>query len=79
MKVINLGISSFYDALVSQGVEAAQIDWKPPVKVNVELGEKADKIAASEFGKKMAAANRDAIDMIINADPAWVGVGLAGD
>ncbi len=79
LRVINLGISSFYDALISQGVDAAQIDWKPPVKVNVELGAKVDRIMDSCFAAKMNQANQDAIDMIINADPEWIGVGLAGD
>ena len=78
-RVINLGISSFYDALLTQEVDAAQIDWKPPVKVNVELGSKVEKIMDSDFGKKVESANQDAIDMIINADPVWVGIGLAGD
>ena len=37
MRVINIGISSFYDALAEQGVDVAQIDWKPPVKINEAL------------------------------------------
>lgn len=27
---VNVGIETFYDALVSQGVESVQVDWRPP-------------------------------------------------
>lgn len=79
MKVINIGISSFYDALAEQGVEVAQIDWKPPVKINDELANKVKEIMASDFAEKMNKANDDAVNMLINADPVWVGVDLAGN
>ena len=79
LSVINVGISSFYDALSEQKVKVAQIDWKPPVKVNSELANKVNDIMNSSFAEKMNKANQDAIDMLINADPAWVDVKLAGD
>lgn len=79
LNVINIGISSFYDSLQEQGTKVAEINWKPPFKVNKELAEKIDRILDSEFGKKMQQANIDATDMIINADPVWVGVKLAGE
>ncbi len=37
IRVINLGIETFYDALVEQGVKAVQIDWRPPVKQDEEI------------------------------------------
>lgn len=37
LRVINLGLPFFYDALVSQGVTALQIDWRPPVKQSEEM------------------------------------------
>lgn len=37
IRVINLGIETFYDALVEQGVKAVQIDWRPPVKQDAEI------------------------------------------
>lgn len=36
LSVINLGIEVFYDALVSQGIKATQIQWHPPVKQEEE-------------------------------------------
>lgn len=30
LKVINIGIKPFYDALKAQGVEVVHVDWRPP-------------------------------------------------
>jgi len=30
LKVINIGLEIFYESLAAQGVEAVQVDWKPP-------------------------------------------------
>ena len=38
-RVINIGISTFYEALVSQKVKAVQLDWRPPVKQSREMEE----------------------------------------
>lgn len=77
--VINIGISSFYDALASQNVKVAEIKWKPPVKINKGLSKKVCDIMKSDFAKNINKANEDATDMIVNADPVWVGVKLAGE
>ena len=37
LRVVNIGISSFYDALTVQDCEAVQIDWHPPVKISDEM------------------------------------------
>ena len=37
LRIVNIGISSFYDALTTQDCEAVQIDWHPPVKVSDEM------------------------------------------
>jgi len=77
--VINVGISSFYDSLAEQNVKACEIDWKPPFKVNAELAKKVDEIKASKFFANIEKANQDAADMLINADPVWIGVKPAGE
>lgn len=41
-KVVNLGIETFYAALVAQSVECAQIEWRPPVKQPEEIEELLD-------------------------------------
>jgi len=79
MKIVNLGISSFYDALVQQDCEVAQIDWRPPVKLSEELVQQLEYVTTGELAKKIDAANEAAADMIIEADPAWVDVRPAGE
>jgi hypothetical protein len=37
LRVVNIGLESLYDALVKQGVQAAQIAWRPPVKQSAEI------------------------------------------
>ena len=32
LKIINIGLQSFYEEVVNQGVEAIQLDWRPPFK-----------------------------------------------
>lgn len=36
-RVANLGIQTFYEALLEQGVECVQIEWTPPVKQSEEM------------------------------------------
>ena len=39
LRIVNIGISSFYDALTAQDCEAVQIDWHPPVKISDEMNQ----------------------------------------
>jgi FdrA protein len=34
---INVGLETFYDSLTGQGVEAVQLEWRPPAGGNVQL------------------------------------------
>lgn len=79
LRVVNLGISSFYDALTSQDCKAAQIDWRPPVKISDEMQRMLALTLEGDLGAKIDAANEAAADMVIQADPAWVDVKLAGE
>ena len=79
LRVVNIGISSFYDALAAQDCEAVQIDWHPPVKISEELSALVEKTMTGELAAKIDAANEAAADLIIQADPAWVDVLPAGE
>ena len=79
IKIVNLGISSFYDALVNQDCKAAQIDWHPPVKLSQEVGQWVTATTSGELGAKIDEANEAAADMVIQADPVWVDVRPAGE
>lgn len=37
--VVNIGIASFYEALVAQEVETIQVDWRPPAEGDEELSD----------------------------------------
>lgn len=37
LKVINIGVQTFYETLKQQGVEVVHVDWKPPAGGNTEL------------------------------------------
>lgn len=37
IRVINIGIQTFYEALLQQGVKTTQIQWQPPVKQDEEI------------------------------------------
>lgn len=47
--------------------------------MNEKLISLVEKIEQSEWGEKIAAANRDAADVLINADPVWVDILPAGE
>ena len=37
IKVINIGVKTFYDSLKEQGVEVIHVDWRPPAGGDKEL------------------------------------------
>lgn len=42
VKVVNLGLTRFYDAMIDQKVEVVQVDWHPPVKQTKEMQDLLD-------------------------------------
>lgn len=44
LKVVNIGLETFYEALVTQGVPAAHVEWKPPAGGNEKLLAILDKL-----------------------------------
>lgn len=79
LRVVNVGLTSFYDALKAQDCKATQIDWRPPVKLDAALSALVEKLCSGELGQTIDRANSDAADMVINADPAWVDIRPAGE
>lgn len=37
LSALNIGVESFYDSLIGQGVEAVQVEWRPPAGGNEKL------------------------------------------
>ncbi len=43
LKVINVGLQSFYDAIACQNVQVTQLDWRPPFKQDEDILEILEK------------------------------------
>jgi len=74
LSVLNVGIASFADAIVQQGGEALQLDWRPPA--DGEPGACAA-LARLVNHPKIEAANAEAIDRFLAAQPRLAGIGVA--
>ncbi|MDR2035949.1 MAG: DUF1116 domain-containing protein [Coriobacteriales bacterium] len=75
IKAINLGSKDFYDDLVSQGIDAINLEWKPAARGNKHLLEAVDALT----NDAVEAANAEALERINAAQPFLVGVGRALD
>jgi len=73
IKVVNLGLESFYDAMKLQNVPSVHIDWKPPAGGNTRLAEILVKLNRTDIDE----ANEEALRRINNAEPELVDVKYA--
>lgn len=74
LKVINIGLESFRQGLNDTGVKHVQAQFRPPLSAEAELFAKAGRYAG-----RIAKANGRALDRILTANPALVGMGTALD
>ncbi len=74
LKVVNIGLESFQDALAQTGVESLQMDWKPSLPVDLESQK-----TIQSHKEKIEIANEKAIHCIQNAKPVLIGMGKALD
>ena len=42
LKVINIGLPGFCEAIAAQNVKVTQLDWRPPVRQSQEMQELLD-------------------------------------
>ncbi|MCX7706708.1 MAG: DUF1116 domain-containing protein [Anaerolineae bacterium] len=70
LRPINIGLESFYESLLAQGVDAMAVDWRPPLEGYVELTHTPD-------GADIEAANAEAFNRIVSGRPMLVGMGIA--
>ena len=73
LNVINVGIAMFSDDLKKQHVEVTQLDWTPPGQGNMQVVQALDNIADSPLADKIAAANQQALERIIQSHPVLIG------
>ena len=79
LHVVNFGIESFYDDLVSQKVDAVHVDWKPVAGGDKAAASNLRKLKKPELAAKIDAANREALNRILSAQPTIIGLGIAGE
>ncbi len=74
LKVINIGLSGFKQALDDAHAPAVQVDWKPRVDVDVRLVKRV-----KEFQPAIEKANADVVKIILNGMPQLIGMERAID
>jgi hypothetical protein len=78
IEVVNVGLPGFAQDLHSQHVPVVQVDWTPPGRGNAELVALLARLA--ETGEaRIASANAQALQRLLDADPVLVDVVTAGD
>ncbi|MBY0088864.1 DUF1116 domain-containing protein [Brevibacillus sp. M2.1A] len=70
---INVGIEFFKDDIIKQNANASHLDWKPPGGGKPELIKALDRLENAAVAEKIAAANKLAVERIINSQPMLVG------
>ncbi|MGC0136547.1 hypothetical protein ACPRSA_24610, partial [Enterobacter hormaechei] len=73
LNVINVGIAMFSDDLKKQHVPVIQLDWTPPGQGNMQVVDALDQLAEKPLAEKIAAANKIALERIIQSHPVLVG------
>ena len=58
IKVVNMGLTAFNDAIAKQGLKGCQVDWKPPADPQVYA------LLDALDDEKVDAANREAVRRI---------------
>ncbi len=74
LSVINLGLQSFAEAVTAQGVQATQVEWKPPAGGDPAALALLDALARPEIRRRIEAANLKAAGLIIGAQPVLVDI-----
>jgi hypothetical protein len=74
LKVINIGLPAFRQALDDAGVTSAQVDWKPSIEVNRTLASRVKK-----FRPEIEKSNAEVVKIILSGMPQLVGLERALD
>ncbi|HEY0605740.1 MAG TPA: DUF1116 domain-containing protein [Herpetosiphonaceae bacterium] len=74
-RIINIGAALFADALAAQGATVLHVDWQPPGGGNARLVAALAKLERPE----VEAANQTAIERLLAARPALIGMDIAGE
>ncbi len=81
--VINIGLSGFGDDLAARGIEAVHVDWAPPASGDPVLARILNRLdgnpspvssGKTTIAKRIAAANTEALERMLQGDPWLVDV-----
>jgi len=73
LNVINVGIEFFKDDILKQNATATHLEWKPPGGGKPELITALDKLEDPALLEKIEAANKLAVERIVNSQPILIG------
>ncbi|WP_155592860.1 DUF1116 domain-containing protein [Lysinibacillus cavernae] len=73
VNVINVGIELFKDDILAQNATATHLEWSPPGGGKPEIIAALNKIDKAELAEKIEAANRLAVEKIVNSQPVLIG------
>ena len=74
LKVVNIGLPAFRQALDDSGVPSVQVDWKPSIEVNATLANRV-----KMFRPEIEKANAKVVKIILSGMPQLVGLERAID
>jgi len=74
LSVLNVGLASFADAIVQRGGAATRIEWAPPANGDAAVGTALARLINDE---KIEAANAQAAERYLAAQPRLEGIGIA--
>jgi hypothetical protein len=73
LNVVNIGLTHFAESLEAQHVKTARVSWSPPANGNVALARFLGS-GLQAVADKVADANAKALELLLDADPCWVGI-----
>jgi len=73
LNVINVGIEFFKDDILKQNATATHLEWKPPGGGKPELIKALDRLEDPALIEKIEAANKLAVERIVNSQPILIG------
>ena len=74
LKVINIGLSAFKQALDDAHATSVQVDWKPPIEVDAKMANRA-----KMFRPEIEKANAEVLKIILSGMPHLIGLERAID
>ena len=79
LNVLNVGLEQFSEDLKRQNVKVTQLDWQPPAGGNEELIRALSVVEREDIAQKIEAANQQAYERIVSAQPILIVYGRAID